>query len=301
MISFYNIVKKNYYGTGNTPLYIISMSENKRQEVYNHLCNEFTKGYSFSLEYLHKCEYYYTLSYNNITFFIISKSNIKNHNEVKKIFIRIIILCRIYNIKKAFKIFIIMNPYKRYLPKKGVILKKHINGGFTYINNNNIYILRKEDWTKVILHEILHHNVKINNDNWDKKDIARLKKYFNISELCEFNPNEAVIEAYASYYNTCFTAIENNYNFKELYKIHKAYSVHISNKIIKFQNNNIWYETSNAYSYTVIKNIIYCNFSKFLKIFKYTSNDIADFIIKYDKKMNDTIIFNTKNSLKLTY
>jgi hypothetical protein len=72
-----------------------------------------------------------------------------------------------FQIFHTFNIYLIMSPYKRCFPSvSNLISSEHINGGFTSTKENNIYILRSEEFSKVILHELLHHCPKVHNEGW---------------------------------------------------------------------------------------------------------------------------------------
>ena len=46
----------------------------------------------------------------------------------------------------------------------GDLTGKNVNSGFTFVNRNDIYIFRKEEFPKVILHELIHHESHIHQD-----------------------------------------------------------------------------------------------------------------------------------------
>jgi hypothetical protein len=185
-----------------------------------------------------------------------------------------------------------MNPKKRYMPAKKdeLIDVININGGFTYTNKNNIYIIRKEDYNKVILHELLHHNILIHKDEWKEANIKRLKEHFNIHNKMILIPNEAIIETYACILNTIFYSIETGTSLKDNLKKDQEYSIYIAKKILERQGKKKWIEKTHSYCYIVFKTILYVYFNKFLKIYNYhNDNEITDFIIKYSNKIYDKI------------
>ena len=92
-----------------------------------------------------------------------------------------------------------------------------INGGYTNINDNKIFIVRKEESNKVILHEIIHHNKLIHSNKWKKTNIKKLKKHFNIDDKCDLEPNEAIIEFWATIIHLFFISIQYNLNMKKLH------------------------------------------------------------------------------------
>jgi hypothetical protein len=200
----------------------------------------------------------------------------------------------LYNIKPSENInyYILLNPLKRKLPNKksDIISAKNINGGFTYINSNNIYIIRKEDYEKVIIHELLHHNNIIHHEDWKEKNIKILKKLCNIANDQVFIPNEAIIETFAIILNVIFTSIENNLSFKKLLKEDKKHNIIIVKKIIDKQDNKLWREKTHCYCYIVLRAVFYIYFKDFIKNYVGKNDDyITIFICKYFPKIMSRI------------
>jgi hypothetical protein len=304
---YYKCVKQKYQKITFT---LQKLTKQYQEQIYHHIKGHLygSNGldFKFALRYLDECKYYYILRHNESKMYIITKKPLTQY-EIDDIFncmSRIVTISQIFNMHEPYNFFIIMNPLKRTIPVNGYKMNtQNINGGFTYTHKHDIFIIRKEDYKKVIMHELLHHNKILHNDLWKYENIIKLKHHFHIHPLCNLIPNEAVIETFACILHVCFTAIEKNKSFAEVYYDEKTYSTNISKKILTLQNNQLWYETTNAYCYTVIKNILFCNFNKLLRMIdlKYQYNDsiITDFIIKFDKKYTKTKI--TNKSLKLTY
>jgi hypothetical protein len=224
---------------------------------------------------------------------------------------RVYLISKIYDISKEgnyiFNFYIIMNPQKRYMPakKEELIDVININGGYTYTDNNDIYIIRKEDYNKVILHELLHHNIYIHNMDWDEFNIRRLKEHFNIHNKMLLIPNEAIIETYACVLNTIFHSIETKTSLKENLKKDQEYSIILAKKILDKQDGKKWVEKTHSFCYIVFKTILYVYFNNFLKIYKYHNDtNITDFLIKYSKqtfnKINKINKIKYSNKLKQT-
>jgi len=177
-----------------------------------------------------------------------------------------------------------MNPLKRCLPSKknDQIDVKHVNGGFTYISKNNIYIIRKEDYEKVIIHELLHHNILIHKEEWLELNIKRLREHFNIHQKMLLIPNEAIIETYACVLNTIFYSIETGTSLKNNLKKDQEHSIQLAKKILEKQGVEKWNEKTHSYCYIVFKTILYVYFNNFLKKNIYNDDTaITDFLIKY--------------------
>lgn len=287
------------------------IGSDERIEIYKFLIQQLSRSsmldFTFVKSYLTQCRYFYSVHTDSLEFFVISKSNLskKDKSTICNTISRIKTIIKLYNmINKTFRFFIVMNPMKRHLPESGILKTIHINGGFTYTNDRDIFIIRKEDYQKVILHELLHHNNLIHNENWKLSNIIKLKTFFNIHPSYQLIPNEAVVETIACILHVCFTAIERKALLSNVYTLEKNHSRNIVKKILQFQNIGLWYEETNAYAYTVLKNILFCNFNGFMKIFNFKYYDdsiITNFIINNHKKYKKLPKKDIKDmSLKLT-
>jgi len=223
----------------------------------------------------------------------LSISITKIMNSIKQV----IVLKEFFMIKKNFNIFFITSPYKRFFPSNNqIVTSDNINGGFTSINKNNIYILRTEEFSKVLLHEILHHVNVIHNEYWDNNDIKLLKDNFKIHNKTYLIPNEAVVELWATMFNCIFLSLYYKISFKKLIHFETSYSIQQYHKLLQIQNNQLWYEDTNAYAYIIFKTILLYKF-KNVGIYPYKSNYITQFLIKNKDiiKKNNMIIKNINN------
>lgn len=244
---------------------------------------------------------------NNSKYKFINYKNINIHlyyNTFNAIFMEKI-MKRVSNIipSKIFNIYLIMTPIKRFIPRKGYISYININGGYTNSNTNDIFIIREEEFPKVIIHEILHHNIKINNNNnWSINNINKLKTHFNLSPKLNLIPNEAIVEFWATIFHLHNIAKEYNLKYEKIFLEELNYSLFKSNQLLTKYNKK-WYEESNAFCYVIFKTIFLNNMKEFLKIytFPYDENKITDFLINNSKipiiKKNPTSINN--NSLRI--
>ena len=267
--------------------------------------------WSFCIKYANNCKYTYFINYKDINFYILTNIQISQKIKIHlyKCVYRTFLIKNLYNIKHGqyINFYIILNPLKRKLPNKKteIINAKNINGGFTYINTNNIYIVRKEDYEKVIIHELLHHNNFIHYDNWNISNIKILKTIFRIEKTQIFIPNEAIVETFAIILNVILFSIENNISFKKILIKDRKHNLIIAKKIIDKQENNLWSEKTHSYCYIVIRAVFYLYFKEFVKIYKGNNdNDITNFIIKYIpnilNKINKIPNYNINNNLKQT-
>lgn len=286
----YNIVKKNYNFNKNI-CKISKIDLNYFNNFKNLLKKDNYFDWNFCIHFSNNCKYSYYINYKNINFYILMNipitEKIKNHLNL--CIYRVYLVKLLYKIKPGQNInyFILLSPIKRKLPNKNKdINAENINGGFTYINSNNIYIIRKEDYEKVVIHELLHHCNDIHYDDWKNHNINILKKLCNIADDQVFIPNEAIIETFAIILNVIFVSIENNLSFKNLLEADKKHNIIIAKKIINKQNNSLWREKSHSYCYIVLRAVFYIYFKHFVKNFIVNNDDnITKFICKYFPKI----------------
>jgi hypothetical protein len=299
ILEIYKIIKANYDFVKND-FKIIKTDPSVFNNFNKELLESSNKylNYEFAYKYLEKCNHCYHITYKEINMYIIMRNKITNKQkfQIFKNLYRVYLISKIYNISKwnsyIFNYYIIMNPQKRCMPSKkdDLIDVKNINGGFTYINENDIYIIREEDYEKVIIHELLHHNILIHKTDWKKENIKRLKEHFNIHNNMLLIPNEAIIETFACVLNTIFYSIESGSSLQDNLKKDQVHSINLAKKILDKQEGNKWQEKTHSYCYIVFKTILYVYFNKFLKIYKYNNdNEITDFLIKYSHNIYNKI------------
>lgn len=256
---------------------------------YKECLNTKFGSFNIIINYIKKCCKIIKIhsNYSNIVFYLYYKKNTNSIFKLIKIYKRLMILSEIYNINKELNFHLALCKFKRYMPQKNNIFDCiHFNGGFTNIRGNDIYIYRKCEYSKVILHEFLHH-VNLINDSTitiSNYDIHRIKTKFNISLNTVLLPNEAIIEFWATIYNLIFISCEYNINFDLLFKKELEFSYNQFIKILNHNNNNLWYEKTNIFCYFILKYILLCNYTDFLKFkLPYNSTDYINFLInKYD-------------------
>ena len=243
------------------------------------------------LNYIKNCNKVIKIYSNNknICFYLYCKNNNNSIFKLIKIYRRVLILTYIYKINKNINFHLALCKLKRFMPDKNNIFDCiHFNGGFTTVPGNNIYIHRNCEYSKVILHELIHHVGIINDTTMNINDnyITKIKKKFNISINTVLLPNESIIEFWATLYNLIFISNEYNINFDLLYKKELSFSYNQCLKILNHNNTNIWYEKSNIYCYFIFKYILLKNYKKFLEIkLPYNQKEFIDFLINNTKNI----------------
>ena len=297
----YKIVKENY-NINRGEIYIKDISDagkalslERFKNFKELLLKDSYFDWRFCIEYFDKCNRTYHITYKNINFYILSDKpiTIKARGHLFNSIYRVFLIKKLFNIKPTqdFNFYILLNPMKRKLPNKmgDSIGAANINGGFTYFKSNNVYIVRKEDYEKVILHELLHHHNDIHFEAWTNANIKQIKNMCGIAVEQYLLPNEAIIETYAIVLNTIFYCIEHNMTFVDFKKTlakDKEHNIAIAKKILTKQGKNKWYEKTHSYCYIVLRAIFYIYFKEFARIYRYNNDDdITSFITMYFPKI----------------
>lgn len=193
-------------------------------------------------EYIKKCVQIHTIK--------TSKFKINGYStRPKKVFInklnkcakRIEAIYKLYPNLKQLNIHVVDCPQKR----KYIDDPVHVNGGFTWLNRNDIFVFRSKEFCKVMLHEVLHHCV-----------------YYPHSTPV----NEAITEFLATIHQCRFThtPISEELKHSEMVAQH-VIQIPITNK-------------SNLYAYTVLK---YALLKEHKLIEKYIKHKQFDLINNY--------------------
>ena len=268
--------------------------------------------------YLNKLNRIYKIKYHNINIYILYQDNNNDINNdiihVKKV------LKRAYNItkfiNKIFNIYLILSPFKKEF-KSISLTSQNCNSGLTIIHSHSdvlcvdIFIIRREEFGKVIIHEIIHH-INVIHSTFKKSNIDKLKKHFNISPSANIDPNETIVELWATIYHLYQISIETNVDFYKLFKDELKYSLNKTQQLLKLQKymkDGLWYEESHIICYIIFKTIIMYNLCEFKKIYTFPYNDdvITDFIIKHSdllsslKKNNLNYKSNLRNEKSLCF
>lgn len=262
--------------------------------------------------YIARCDNMIFIRSPEVTFYIYYQTA-TNVNMTKLLLSlkQAIVSMRFFNVNKPLNIHIVLSPYKRYMPaqNKEHVCACNINGGFTYPSGNSIYVVREEEYTKVMIHEILHHCRDIHNNGFFDRQLNLLKKSFNIAQQTVLVPNEAVVEAWATIVNCAYLSFEYNQSFEKLIKMETEFGLHQSHKILKKQGNKPWFETTNAFCYVIFKTILLKNLSKLTGYsYPYDPEYITQFLIQHKnsvkKKIKNSDFFDkmkSKKSLRMTF
>lgn len=173
---------------------------------------------------------------------------------------------------------------KKILDEENVMTGKNINSGFTYIYRNEIFIFRKEEFPKVIIHELTHHDTNIHSDYINPENKKKLLTHFNLHLRSSFILNEAIIELWATITHLSFVSKEYNIDFSLLLEKELEYSLYKSHQLLTLNiSTKPYYDLANLYSYIIFKTIFFYHFLEFKKIYTFPYNDtkITNFLITH--------------------
>lgn len=272
------------------------MNINATNEIIKALKSHFIGIYKIPevINYIDEITDIYIYKYENIEIRVYYRKK-KDEINIQKIHK---ILKRAYKItdnckNKLFMIHLIFSPAKKEFDYNEMITARNVNSGFTYTKGNEIFIFRREEYPKVIIHELLHHQQMIDQSHiTSTKDKNELMKHFNINKDTILILNETIIELWALIMHLSFIADEYNLDIDELFEIETKYSIYKSYQILKLQEtykNQQWCDKCNIYAYIIFKMIIMTKIKDFFKIysFPYDQTKIKDFIIKHSNQLFD--------------
>ena len=258
----------------------------------------------------------------NLNYYSKNKIDVKILNILIK---RIVFMMTISNTYININIDIYDTPFKKKFDCNdskicGDLHTHNVNSGLNY--SNNIIIFRKEEYKKLLLHELIHA-LDIDNKYETMRDNKKILETFNINSN-NLLINESYVETWAIilhvYCRQCELNKNSFKNFKEniqkelahsliqCAKLLVYYNIDNYNKLYHSHKNSIYYTDSvNTFSYHIIKTINLSNIRNFLKNFKdskyilkktYNYELYIKFIIKFSKSISkkvNMIILKYKN------
>lgn len=204
---------------------------------------------------------------DNINFFIYGNKDKSHISKIKKLLLSISSINNfLRDITKSDTKIINVSIYLSTFKKEIIgndITPFNVNSGFTN-NNTDIYIYREEEWTKVLIHELIH---AYKFDNFQKT----ISPFFPQS-------NDYIYEAITEFYaiilhskwishitNISFSNIINyeiKFNIYQNLKIIKHLNIYNKNDFINIPSKNINMKTS-IFSYFIVKLELLLNYNKY--------------------------------------
>jgi hypothetical protein len=229
--------------------------------------------------YLQQCDSMHILQNKHATIHVICK-----HDDcppqllLKRILQRISTLMVMYESTKHLEFWLLPTPARRVIPQHDHerVQPKHINGGFTYPTHGEVFIFRREEFPKVMLHETIHNLSLDTYHDWASvpEVVQELYDAFRIDTTgCPYkcttflNPNEAIVETWAEIFHVLFLAIEYRWRWEPMLDMEKRWAIQQARKILKKQKKmgGVWAEDTHAYSYIVLRSIILWNANEFVQ------------------------------------
>ncbi len=248
--------------------------------ISNKIYNDIIKNYNNK----------YEIIYNNINlYYILDRKINSNDKKIIKICIRIIlIMSKLLNNNNKIYINIYPTKHKKKLNNEFNILgPNEINSGYTLINPlpkpGKIYIYRKEELIRVLIHELLHaYHYDYNLYNEKNEEIYNLYNLYNKNNI---NSSESMVDKHAIIINCIYNSLRYDYKtFIEMLNYEKEFNKIQIAKILKYYNyssiNDI-YRKNNKEKFKQNSNIISYFFTKF--------NDHKNIDKLIEKKYNNTL------------
>ena len=195
------------------------------EEIKKDLLRHFDVNYNIPdvISYIKQINSLKIIKYKNLTFKIYYNTNDDlDFKFIKKVMIRGVFILK----NKQMTIHLIPSPAKKIFKEDGIMTSENINSGFTYVNRNDIYIFRKEEFPKVVLHELIHHDLNIHQDEFNEKNKRLLKEHFNICDDTTLILNETIIELWATILQLAFVSVDYNIDYRRLFKMEVIYSLY---------------------------------------------------------------------------
>ena len=202
-----------------------------------------------------------------------------------------------------------LNDSEKKITKKYEILEaKHVNTAVTYAcaKNGEIFLYRKEEWFKVLAHELMHSLCL----DFSGLDISELKN--NFKKLFKIDSNYEISESYAEFWATIINVLFLSYDISSSYKsfkdnvammldIEKIFSLYQVTKILKYMkidsyekfidNSHLYEEETNVFAYYILKTILLYHYDEFL-LFCQEKNNPKNPILFYKSPGNLNKFFN---------
>jgi len=211
---------------------------------------------------------------------------------------------------ETIKITLFLHDDNKKIKKKYEILSpKHVNTAVTYAcaKNGEIFLYRKEEWFKVLAHELMH-SLCLDFSGLGTKSLKdNCKKLFKIKS--DYEISESYAEYWATIINILFLSfdISNSYKpFKEnvtmMLDFEKIFSLYQCTKILKYMGisnystllqsqSQLYEEKTNVFAYYFIKTVLLYDYEEFMQ-FCYSNNPPANPISFYKSPGNLNTFFN---------
>lgn len=301
----YNKIKKLYdkidINFSDKEIFKIDITKYKKLVIDNNFCSARVQKYIYE-----KLKYEHVYYFNNNIIHLMSSSE-KIGKDLEKILFKTYYVVNIikklsHNIKPL-EIYYFDTKFKKKFSKHNITLNEdNCNSGATYHshNNNGLVILwRREEFMKVLIHEVLH---AIGSDkNLFNNSLNRyIKIKYCLLDLDKINISEAYIETFANIINLILLTLMLNLPYKTInifYKLELKYSLLLITNILKHydytsirqlkqvgssKKDNCKYlkQETSIFSYYIVKTALLLNLKEYMKYVKTCSQKLIVLNIK---------------------
>ena len=243
-----------------------------------------------------------TYKTNNIKLYIVSKDDEQLEKDViRRIVSKLFVLIDLFTNaqKTTYNLYVWLSDLKKYKPKsKKTFRSQHINSGATVHNlleeTVELFIWRKEEIEKVLLHEMIH-TLKLDFMGYPDELKQDIIQTFNIPSSIDLRLGEAYVETWAILLNTMYISFTNKtqcesksngfFKFFKLFTMEICFTLYKSSKIlshfgygcitgcevplIKSKNPNdatheLFEQETSVFSYYLIKGSVLMNLDGFI-------------------------------------
>jgi len=168
---------------------------------------------------------------------------------------------------------IILSSAKKFYPKDCVFGHSHLNTG--YCTGDKVVVYRKEEWFKVLIHELFHYN-NFDESLRDTNVSTPIQTVFNLKHRILIN--ESYCEVAARVLQCCFISAMTHFPVNYLLEIERRHSVqnmvnvlsHMKMEYESFFQEHSFKEDTNAFSYVVIGGLLM--YLKFIPVYHKDTN-----------------------------
>ena len=261
----------------------------------------------------------------NIYYGMFKKTDFNKLKKIKEDILfafKVIKFCSLYtNLKsiKSLNIYLYLTGEKKQLPNTSiqVLGSNNCNSAVTFAcaSNGKLLIYRREEWRKVLIHELFHSLcLDFAGNNYDTLR-NNIKNIFNVQS--DFELSESYTEYWATIINSCFISYSllDNHNDIENFllfvdfcvQLERMFSLYQMVKILNFMGLNyenlyksdtlsksfrkiLYREDTNVLCYYIIKTIFLFNNDEFLRWCMINNNNILKFD-KMDHNFKELYVF----------
>jgi hypothetical protein len=188
---------------------------------------------------------------------------------------------------------------------------------FEKLNNApvELYIWRKEEFEKVLIHELIH-TLKLDFMAYPDELTKQIYTYFNIPIHINIHVGEAYVETWAMIFNLIFISKSSNIFF-EIFEKELIFSLYQTSKVIhhfgykclnycdksliKYNKDNYitqFQQDTSVFSYYILKTGLLLHINEFIQFCVKYNNNLIDFIQSHDnfKLFNDILLLISQNT-----